>query len=207
MKMYTLKINDDNTVTTTVKEKIIERSNCVDQIQILVAKLYKDQIDMSNAKVYMKYVFPISKKIKTIRLVANDTSYEDNYIQYLVPAESELTSEAGDVEISFNFIISNSNDVDQNNADGDNDDNNKDAYIRKTQSGHIQISPLAIFDKYETYESVTVTDEGVPNSITLDSENNKIVLVNKYGDELGDGISIESLSEFLGSTTKLISGV
>ena len=200
--MYTLKITDDNTVVTTVKEQIIERSNCVDKIQVLVAKLYKDQIDITNAKVYMKYVFPISKKIKTIRLIANNTSYENDYIQYLIPAESELTSEAGDVEVSFNFIISSLDDTDQ-----DDTESNKNAYIRKTQSGYIQISPLAVFDKYEAYEAVTTTDEEVPNSVKLDSENKKIVLVNKYGEELGDGVSIETLSELLGSTTKLISGV
>ncbi len=200
--MYTLKITDDNTVVTTVKEQIIERSNCVDKIQVLVAKLYKDQIDITNAKVYMKYVFPISKKIKTIRLIANNTSYENDYIQYLIPAESELTSEAGDVEVSFNFIISSLGDTDQ-----DDTESNKNAYIRKTQSGYIQISPLAVFDKYEAYEAVTTTDEEVPNSVKLDSENKKIVLVNKYGEELGDGVSIETLSELLGSTTKLISGV
>ncbi len=201
--MYTLKITDDNTVVTTVKEQIIERSNCVDKIQVLVSKLYKDQIDMSKAKVYMKYVFPISKKIKTIRLIANNISYENDYIQYLIPAESELTSEAGDVEISFNFIISNSDDTTQN----DTESTDKNAYIRKTQSGYIQISPLATFDKYETYEAVVATDEEIPNSVKLDSENKKIVLVNKYGDELGEGISMEGLSELLSSVTKLISGV
>ena len=33
--MYTLKITDENTVTTTVKETLMERSNYVDKIQIV----------------------------------------------------------------------------------------------------------------------------------------------------------------------------
>lgn len=45
--MYTLKITDENTVITTVKEKIIERSSYVDDIQIVVAKLYREQIDIT----------------------------------------------------------------------------------------------------------------------------------------------------------------
>lgn len=48
--MYTLKISDENTVTTTVKEKIIERSNYVDKIQIIVDKSYREQIDISSLK-------------------------------------------------------------------------------------------------------------------------------------------------------------
>ena len=51
--MYTLKINDDNTVTTTVKETLVERSNYVDKIQIVTSKLYREQIDMSDATLYM----------------------------------------------------------------------------------------------------------------------------------------------------------
>ena len=62
--MYTLKISDENTVTTTVKEKIIERSNYVDKIQIIVDKLYREQIDMTDATVWMKYKMPVTDKIK-----------------------------------------------------------------------------------------------------------------------------------------------
>lgn len=52
--MYTLKITDENTVITTVKESIVERSNVVDKIQIITNKMYRDQIDMTDATVYMK---------------------------------------------------------------------------------------------------------------------------------------------------------
>ena len=46
--MYTLKITDENTVVTTVKESIMERSNAVDKIQIVTNKIYKEQIDMTD---------------------------------------------------------------------------------------------------------------------------------------------------------------
>ncbi len=62
--MYTLKISDDNTVTTTVKETLIERSNYVDRIQIVTNKLYREQIDMSDTTVYMKYKLPVSIRSK-----------------------------------------------------------------------------------------------------------------------------------------------
>ena len=40
--MYTLKITDENTVVTTVKESIVERSNYVDKIQIVTSKMYRE---------------------------------------------------------------------------------------------------------------------------------------------------------------------
>ena len=49
--MYTLKITDENTVVTTVKESIVERSNYVDKIQIVTSKMYREQIDMSDTTV------------------------------------------------------------------------------------------------------------------------------------------------------------
>ena len=80
--MYTLKITDENTVVTTVKESIVERSNYVDKIQIVTSKMYREQIDMSDTTVYMKYKLPVSDKIKMTQLIINNLEYEQNYIQY-----------------------------------------------------------------------------------------------------------------------------
>ena len=140
--MYTLKINDDNTVTTTVKETLIERSNYVDKIQIVTSKLYREQIDMSDATLYMKYKLPVSNKIKLTQLTVNDLAYETNYIQYLIPVDAALTAEAGDIEVSFTFLKLVAN-----------DDGAYTSYIRKTTSGVIHITPLVQFDKYEPSES------------------------------------------------------
>ena len=88
--MYTLKITDENTVTTTVKETLMERSNYVDKIQIVTSKMYREQIDMSDATVYMKYKLPVSNKIKLTQLTVNNLEYETNYIQYLIPVDAAL---------------------------------------------------------------------------------------------------------------------
>ena len=102
--MYTLKITDENTVVTTVKESIVERSNYVDKIQIVTSKMYREQIDMSDTTVYMKYKLPVSDKIKMTQLIINNLEYEQNYIQYLIPVDAALTAEAGDIEVSFTFL-------------------------------------------------------------------------------------------------------
>ena len=202
--MYTLKINDDNTVTTTVKETLVERSNYVDKIQIVTSKLYREQIDMSDATLYMKYKLPVSNKIKMTQLTANDLEYETNYIQYLIPVDAALTAEAGDIEVSFSFLKLVAN-----------DDGTYTSYIRKTTSGVIHITPLVQFDKYEPSELFTEIDqrllvmegmikdldaqnkaayEGMVKDIRLNTEDRKITLTERNGDDTGDGIIVKDLS-------------
>lgn len=203
--MYTLKISDENTVTTTVKEKIVERSNYVDKIQIIVDRLYREQIDMSNdTTVWMKYKLPITNKIKMTQLVINNSAYENDYIQYLIPADAYLTAEAGDIEVSFTFLK-----LIQN------EDESTTSYIRKTTSGVIHISPLTEFDKYEPSEMFDEIDQrllmliakqkdleslnksiynNMIKDVRLDTEKEKITLVNKEGEDTGDGIQVSDLS-------------
>lgn len=202
--MYTLKITDENTVVTTVKESLIERSNYVDKIQIVVSKLYREQIDMSDTTVYMKYKLPVSNKIKMTQLVVNDLEYETNYIQYLIPADAALTAEAGDIEVSFTFLKLVAN-----------EDETYTSYIRKTTPGIIRITPLAQFDKYEPSELFSEIDQrllvmeglmkdldaqnkaiydGMVQDVRLDKENKKITLTDRDGEDTGNGIIIKDLS-------------
>lgn len=202
--MYTLKITDENTVVTTVKESIVERSNYVDKIQIVTSKLYREQIDMTDTTVYMKYKLPISNKIKMTQLIPNDLAYEQNYIQHLIPVDAGLTAEAGDIEVSFTFLKLIAN-----------EDKSYTSYIRKTTSGVIHITPLVQFDKYEPSEMFTEIDqrllvmegmikdldaqnkaayEGMVKDIRLDTDGRKITLTDRNGDDTGDGIVVKNLS-------------
>lgn len=205
--MYTLKISDDNTVTTTVKETLIERSNYVDRIQIVTNKLYREQIDMSDTTVYMKYKLPVSNKIKMTQLTVNDLEYETNYIQYLIPVDAGLTAEAGDIEVSFTFLKLVAN-----------DDGTYTSYIRKTTSGVIHITPLTQFDKYEPSEMFTEIDqrllaiegyikdldalnkatyENAVKDIRLDTEKRKVTLTNNDGEDTGEDIAMTDLSKMV----------
>ncbi len=205
--MYTLKITDDNIVTTTVKEKLIERSNYVDKIQIVVAKLYREQLDMSDCTVYMKYLLPITGKIKMTKLIPNDLSYETDYIQYLVPADAYLTAEAGDIEVSFTFLKLVSN-----------EDDSTTSYVRKTQTGIIHISPIAAFAKYEPDEMLDEIDQrllvmealqkdmmamneaaykGMVQDVHINTEDRKVILIDRDGNDTGNGIEINNLSAFV----------
>lgn len=205
--MYTLKITDENTVVTTVKERLVERSNDVDNIQIITAKLYKEQLDMSDTSLYMKYKLPVTDKIKITQLIPNNLNYETNYIQYLIPADVNLLAEAGDIEISFTFLKLVSN-----------DDDSVTSYVRKTTSGVIHVSPLAAFDKYEPSEMFTETDqrllaliaavkdlnaqskaiyENMVKDIRLNTDDKKITLTDRNGDDTGEGIATKDLTALI----------
>ena len=205
--MYTLKITDENTVTTTVKETLMERSNYVDRIQIVTSKMYREQIDMSDATVYMKYKLPVSNKIKLTQLTVNDLEYETNYIQYLIPVDAALTAEAGDIEVSFTFLKLIAN-----------EDGTYTSYVRKTTSCVIHITPLVQFDKYEPSEMFTEVDqrllvmeglikdldaqnkaayEGMVKDIRLDTDKKKITLTNRNDEDTGEGIVVKNLSDMI----------
>ena len=41
--MYTILVNDDNTLTTSVRERIMQRSKLVDSLHFLVEPTYKEK--------------------------------------------------------------------------------------------------------------------------------------------------------------------
>lgn len=202
--MYTLRITDDNNVITTVKESLMEKSNCVNSIQIIINKLYKEQIDMTDTTAYMKYVLPVTKKIKMTQLIA-DTTTDESHILYTIPVTASISAEPGDIEVSFTFLK----------LVHDEESDTTTSYVRKTESGLIHITKLAQFDTYEPSEMLTELDQRIlafmataedikklgqatydnmPVDMKLDSEAKKLTLVNANGNT-GDGVGIADLSD------------
>lgn len=202
--MYTLRITDDNNVITTVKESLMEKSNCVNSIQIIINKVYKEQIDMADTTAYMKYVLPVTKKIKMTQLIA-DTTTDESHILYTIPVTANISAEPGDIEVSFTFLK----------LVHDEESDTTTSYVRKTESGLIHITKLAQFDSYEPSEMLTELDQRIlalmataedikklgqatydnmPIDMKLDSEAKKLTLVNANGNT-GDGVGIADLSD------------
>ena len=202
--MYTLRITDDNNVITTVKESLMEKSNCVNSIQIIINKLYKEQINMTDTTAYMKYVLPVTKKIKMTQLIADITT-DESHILYTIPVTANISAEPGDIEVSFTFLK----------LVHDEESDTTTSYVRKTESGLIHITKLAQFDSYEPSEMLTELDQRIlalmataedikklgqatydnmPIDMKLDSEAKKLTLVNANGNT-GDGVGIADLSD------------
>lgn len=99
--MYTILVNDNNELVTTVKERIMQRSKLVDTLHFLANPTYKN-VDMSNFTVTMEYVLPVSREYKTETLVKSDALYKGQ-LEYVLPFDTCLTKEAGKIEVQLTF--------------------------------------------------------------------------------------------------------
>lgn len=204
--MYTLRIMDDNSVVTTVLETIMQRSSGVDKIQILASRYYKG-IDMSDATMLMHYLLPGSKRLFSLYLTPASDHYNGmDFLQYLLPANTVLTSEAGEVRVSFTMIK-----LEEPGGEPT-------AYTRKTQEGSIHITPIAPWIDYAPDELLTPLDqrlialearqkteealhkelfENMATDVSLDQTNRRIHLVSNKG-AIGEGIPVGDLSLVVG---------
>ncbi len=98
--MYTLLVTNENTIITTIKERIVQRSKLCDNLRILIPIEYKEQ-DMRTFELTMLYELPVSKERYSIVLQKQPTMYKDNFIEYRIPADTWITKEAGDVKFDL----------------------------------------------------------------------------------------------------------
>ena len=97
--MYTILVNQDRTLTATVKKRIMHRSNLVNKFQFLIDEVYNGYTTRDYT-VAIEYVLPISKHYTIEILSPSDELYKGK-LQYLLPIDTKLTSEVGEVEIKL----------------------------------------------------------------------------------------------------------
>ena len=126
--MYTLFIGKDNYIVTISPERIIQRSKLVNTVCIRVANDYNG-LKMQDFQAIMYYRLPVSKEWKPKELFASEELYKDEFVEYLIPVDTWLTAEAGDVEFEIKFYnVSMGGDI------------NISQYVRKATNGKIHIS-------------------------------------------------------------------
>ena len=197
--MYTLKVNNENQVITTVKETIMQRTNCADKVQILIGKQYRD-IDMSNSIVYMEYKLPISNKLKLLKLNKSEDK-NDDWMRFVIPSDLQFTSEAGDIAVVFKIYSIQF--IDE-----------KAVWVnRNSQEGFITITPIVPWSDIEIDEMFSGIDqrlialEMLSQNIEAQSKSmyenmatdiaindNKINLTTMNG-VTGTGIALDDISE------------
>ena len=126
--MYTLLIGDDNRIISTIKERIVQRSKLVNSIRIIVPEEYNG-ISMKECLAILYYQLPISKEWDSKELTASEELYKERYVEYIIPVDTWLTKEYGDVNIEVAFYnVSMDGNIDIN------------QYVRKATNGSIHIS-------------------------------------------------------------------
>lgn len=101
--MYVILVHDDNTLSAPKRERIMQRSKLVDDLWILSHPTYKGY-NMEDCSVLLQYVLPVSKQLKSEYLVKSNEMYKD-HLKYVLPFDTNLTSEAGDIELQLTFAL------------------------------------------------------------------------------------------------------
>ena len=207
--MYTILVNNDNTLITSVKERIMQRSKLVDSLHFLVDPIYKE-LDMSDFTVMLEYILPISKEYKTEELVLSDELYKDK-LEYKLPFDTKLTKEHGDIEVQLTFAK-----VDLD-ADG-----NSVQYIRKTSATTITIVPISAWSDIIPDDALNKLDQKIiktdalikelrdiqdqimvekADNIVLDNTNKELYLTSE-GEQVGNRVKLVDLGDEIVQTSK-----
>ena len=171
--MYTLLLDESNKLITTVRERIMQRSKLVDDLHFLVDPIYKGY-NMEDFTVMMEYLLPVSREYKSEILVKSDELYKDK-LEYKLPFDTNLTREAGDVEVQLTFVSATV------------DDNGKSIQrVRKTSTAVITIVPISAWSDIIPDGALTALDQRL---VVIDSQINGInelvsTMYNKQVDNL-----------------------
>ena len=198
--MYTILVNDDNTLTTSVRERIMQRSKLVDSLHFLVSPTYKG-LDMTDFTVTMEYILPVSKEYVSEVLVKSEELYKE-MLEYKLPFDTDLTKEAGEIEVKLTF----------SKVDLDEDGNDV-QYVRKISATSITIVPIESWCDIIPDKALDAIDQRIiktdaqikalleANEITrlekadnlvLDNENKELYLTAE-GNQIGDKVKLSDL--------------
>ena len=181
--MYTIKLNNDKTLETTVKTTLMQKENGVDKIQFLIPPEYEEQ-DLSDYIITLVW-FDTNDNMHTELLERDLETYRD-YIRCVYTATREFLSQAGEIEVHLNMM----------NPDLSDDIPYK---ILRSCSTVIRVNKpgsYADFADYETLEAMKQKMKELSNSMPTDlviSEDDNLHLVHEET-QIGNGVEIISAS-------------
>lgn len=177
--MYTILVQDDNSLQASVRTRIMNGSKNIDELHFLVKPIYYG-IDMTELSVVLTYILPVSKERKTLTLTKSEELYKDRleYKILLDNDENYITSEVGEVKLWLTFL--------------DNDKNT----VRYTTPTIIAVYPT----EDTTDEPSKPTETQVVDNLYLDKNTNSLYLTSN-GTTVGEPISINDLSSAIVDNT------
>lgn len=147
--MYTIIVNNDNVLDKTNVERVMCKSKLVNNMHFLVPLMY-DQISMDGFTAVLEYRLPVSKAYHTEILVVQPEIYKDDYLEYRLPFDTNLTAEAGEIELQLTFTKATLN-----------DDGTTTQYVRKTLPTQIVITPIASWADMIPDAALTALDQRI----------------------------------------------
>lgn len=144
--MYTILVQDNHSLVTTQRERIMQRSKLVNKMHFLVPTTY-DGLDMTNTTVCLEYLKPISKEYKSEILTKSNELYKE-HLEYILPFDTELTREHGELEIQLTFTCVEMDEY-----------GNVSQYVRKTEPSTITIVPISAWSDVIPDSALTALDQ------------------------------------------------
>lgn len=145
---YTFLLEEDNSLVASRREVIMQKSKLVDDIHFLVNPKYKEN-DMSIFNVMLEYILPVSKEYHTVELIQDSEGYQE-YIKYVVPFDTNLSSESGDVQLQLTFTFV-----------GLDADGNVIQKVRKTKVGTLHVTPIANWSNFIPDSALSALDQRI----------------------------------------------
>lgn len=219
--MYTILLNESNELIHTVREVIMQRSKLVDGLRILTHQYYKD-IDMKDFTVMMRYVLPISKEYNTMILQQSTELYQDEYLEYHLPIDTDLTRHAGDIEFYLTFTKTEENPEAPDQLI---------QRVRKSQTSTIHITAISDWDQIIPDSALEAIDQRLVKTDIQIAELDKLaqesyekqvdnlvldddgIALSAHGSKVGDSIDISDIGTAISedaqknSSSKLVTTV
>lgn len=184
---YVILVNEDNTLTASRKERIMQRSKLFNNLWFLTEPIYNGY-DMSACTVVMEYILPISKKYHSDILELSEDGYQE-YLKYVVPIDSKLTAENGEVELQLTFIYS---DLDENGESVQR--------VRKTSTAKLNIVPIGAWSDIIPDSALGALDQRI---IKMDAQIKELLDIgDAYDAAKADNIAYDADNQ----TLQLLSG-
>lgn len=139
--MYTIIMNSDKSLVTTVRTTLFQREKLADKIQFLFPEYYGD-LTLNEFTAVLKYLDP-GNELHSEILVPDEALYKDK-IRYTLPVDTKLTRFAGDITIRITLTKT--------------DMNTRNKYVLHTGETTITVSPLQDWYKFASDNSLEVLD-------------------------------------------------
>lgn len=213
--MYTILVTNNNELFASKKERIMQRSKLVDNLHFLVYPTYDSGTETFNMKdftVSMEYILPVSKKYKSEILTLNNEEYETEsgqfMLEYIVPFDTGLTSEAGDIHVQLTFVKV---DLDEEGVGTQ--------YVRKTSECVIKVLPISAWSDIIPDEALNAIDQRLVQTqeqineladiagivVSSKADNMKLtdttLQLTANGEDIGDAIDLNVLGDTLTDAT------
>jgi hypothetical protein len=148
-------VNDDDSLYGSKKERLMQRQKLVNSIVFIVNPVYNN-IDMTDATVMLEYLLPTSKRYMTEILTLSEKRYNDCFLQYELPLDTKLSSEAGEIELQLTFVKTELDEY-----------GNGVQRVRKTSTTTINIVPISAWSDIIPDAALSAIDERL---IKLDAQ-------------------------------------